>query len=80
MKYKIYVGLFFILFGFYVYLGILNPDEVKFYFGGPQPLEMSAAQFVVISFALGIIISIFVGIIDDIKNWWVSQPHYPART
>ena len=72
MKFKIYVVLFFIVFGFYVYLGILNPDEVKFYFGGPQPLEMSAAQFVVISFALGIIISIFVGIIDDIKNWWVS--------
>ena len=72
MKYKIYVVLFFIVFGFYVYLGILNPDEVKFYFGGQHPLEMSAAQFVVISFALGVVISIFVGIIDDIKNWWVS--------
>jgi len=68
MKYKIYVVLFFILFGFYVYLGILNPDEVKFYFGGHQALEMSVAQFIVIAFALGILVSIFVGIVDDIKN------------
>jgi len=68
MKYKIYVFLFFIVFGFYVYLGILNPDEVKFYFGGQQALEMSVAQFVVIAFALGIIAAILVGLIDDIKK------------
>jgi predicted Zn-dependent protease len=68
MKYKIYVVLFFIVFGFYVYLGILNPDEVKFYFGGRQPLEMSVSQFIVIAFALGMILSIFVGFVDDIKN------------
>jgi len=68
MKYKIYVFLFFIVFGFYVYLGILNPDEVKFYFGGQQALEMSVAQFVVIAFALGIIVAILVGLIDDIKK------------
>lgn len=68
MKYKIYVFLFFIVFGFYVYLGILNQDEVKFYFGGYQPIEMSVAQFIVIAFALGILVSIFVGFIDDIKN------------
>ncbi len=68
MKYKIYVFLFIIVFGFYVYLGILNPDEVKFYFGGQQALEMSVAQFVVIAFALGIIVAILVGLIDDIKK------------
>lgn len=68
MKYKIYVVLFFIVFGFYIYLGILNPDEVKFYFGGPQPLEMSASQFIVIAFVLGMVLSIFVGFIDEIKN------------
>jgi predicted Zn-dependent protease len=68
MKYKIYVFLFFIVFGFYVYLGILNPDEVKFYFGGQQALEMSVSQFVVIAFALGIIVAILVALIDDIKK------------
>ena len=68
MKYKIYVFLFFIVFGFYVYLGILNPDEVKFYFGGQQALKMSVGQFVVIAFALGIIVSILVGLVDDIKK------------
>lgn len=77
MKYKIYVFLFFIIFGFYVYLGILNPDEVKFYFGGQQAVEMSIAQFIVIAFALGIFVSIIVGMVDDIKNsigtWWKKK-------
>lgn len=68
MKYKIYVFLFFIVFGFYVYLGILNPDEVKFYFGGQKALEMSVAQFIVIAFALGILVALLVGMIDDIKK------------
>jgi predicted Zn-dependent protease len=68
MKYKIYVFLFFIVFGLYVYLGILNPDEVKFYFGGQQALEMTVSQFIVIAFALGILVSILVGLIDDIKK------------
>lgn len=68
MKYKIYLVLFFVIFGCYVYLGILNPDEVKFYFGGQKALEMSAAQFIVIAFALGVLVSIFVSLIDDIKN------------
>lgn len=68
MKYKIYVFLFFIVFGFYIYLGILNPDEVKFYFGGQKALEMSVAQFIVIAFALGILVAILVGMIDDIKK------------
>jgi tetratricopeptide (TPR) repeat protein len=77
MKYKIYVFLFFIIFGFYVYLGILNPDEVKFYFGGQQALELSIAQFIVIAFALGIFVSILIGLVDDIKNsigaWWKKK-------
>jgi predicted Zn-dependent protease len=68
MKYKIYVFLFFMVFGLYVYLGILNPDEVKFYFGGQQALEMTVSQFIVIAFALGILVSILVGLIDDIKK------------
>ena len=68
MKYKIYVFLFFIVFGLYVYLGILNPDEVKFYFGGQRALEMTVSQFIVIAFALGILVSILVGLIDDIKK------------
>jgi tetratricopeptide (TPR) repeat protein len=41
---------------------------VKFYFGGQQALEMSVAQFIVIAFALGVVVSIFVGFVDDIKN------------
>ncbi|OPX98185.1 MAG: tetratricopeptide repeat protein [Syntrophorhabdus sp. PtaU1.Bin002] len=68
MKYKIHLVLLLFVFGFYVYLTILNPEEVRFYFGGQRPLQMSVAQFIVIAFALGIVTSIIVGFLDDIKN------------
>lgn len=53
---------------FYIILALLNPDEVKFYFGGAQPIEMSVASFVVFSFLLGIVVSIIVSFFFDVKS------------
>jgi tetratricopeptide (TPR) repeat protein len=41
---------------------------VKFYYGGGQPIELSVASFVVLSFVLGIIISIIVSFFFDVKT------------
>jgi len=57
MKLKIFILLFLVFFGSYLWLSFLNPDTVKFYYGGGQPIEMSVASFVVLSFVLGIIMS-----------------------
>ena len=41
---------------------------MKFYYGGGQPIELSVASFVVLSFVLGIIISIIVSFFFDVKT------------
>jgi lipopolysaccharide biosynthesis regulator YciM len=68
MKLKIFILLFLAFFGSYLWLSLLNPDTVKFYYGGGQPIEMSVASFVVLSFVLGIIISIIVSFFFDVKT------------
>lgn len=73
MKYKVFFFLFFLFLLFYLYISHLNNDLVKFYFGGRQPLEMSVADFVFVSFVLGVIVTIIVSFFYDIrttlKNW-----------
>jgi lipopolysaccharide biosynthesis regulator YciM len=68
MKFKVFILLFLVFFGSYLWLSFLNPDSVKFYYGGAQPIEMSVASFVVLSFVLGIIISIIVSFFFDVKS------------
>jgi hypothetical protein len=76
MRLKILALLFLVFFGSYLVLSVLNPDEVKFYYyWGTQPIEMSVAGFVVLSFVLGIIISIIVSFFFDVKSsigGWVA--------
>src|SRR5512135_3467935 len=64
--FRIFLFCVFVL--FYVYLSFLNPDEVKFYYGGGRQLELSVASFVVFSFLLGIIVSIIVSFFFDVKT------------
>jgi lipopolysaccharide biosynthesis regulator YciM len=68
MKLKVFILIFLVFFGSYLWLSFLNPDSVKFYYGGSQPIEMSVASFVVLSFVLGIIISIIVSFFFDVKT------------
>jgi tetratricopeptide (TPR) repeat protein len=68
MKYKIFFFLFFLFLLFYLYISYLNPENVKFYFGGKLPLEMSVADFVIVSFVLGVILSIIAGFFYDVKS------------
>jgi lipopolysaccharide biosynthesis regulator YciM len=68
MKLKVFILIFLVFFGSYLWLSFLNPDSVKFYYGGSQPVEMSVASFVVLSFVLGIIISIIVSFFFDVKT------------
>jgi lipopolysaccharide biosynthesis regulator YciM len=68
VKLKIFILLFLAFFGSYLWLSLLNPDTVKFYYGGGQPIEMSVASFVVLSFVLGIIISIIISFFFDVKS------------
>ena len=75
MRLKILALLFLLFFGSYLILSFLNPDEVKFYYGGAQPIEMSVAGFIVLSFVLGIIMSIIVSFFFDVKSsigGWVA--------
>ena len=64
--FRIFLFCVFVL--FYSILSFLNPDEVKFYFGGARPIELSVASFVVFSFLLGIIVSIVVSFFFDVKT------------
>jgi lipopolysaccharide biosynthesis regulator YciM len=70
MKFKtlIRIFLFCIFVLFYIFLSFLNPDEVKFYYGGGRQIELSVASFVVFSFLLGIILSIIVSFFFDVKT------------
>lgn len=77
MKFKTLIRILFfcVFFACYVILSLLNPDSVKFYYGGAQPIEMSVANFVVLSFVLGIIMSIIVSFFFDVKisiGGWVA--------
>ncbi len=70
-----FILLFALFFAYYTYLSLLNPDDVKFYFGGASPMEMSVAGYVVLSFFLGIIVSIIVSFFFDVKTGiggWIS--------
>jgi len=70
MRFKIlaFILFFCVFFLCYVILSFLNPDEVKFYFGGARPIERSVAGFVVLSFFSGVILSIIVSFFFDVKT------------
>lgn len=68
MKYKIILFLFLVFFLLYLYLSYLNPEKVGFNFGGPKPIEMPVADFVVLSFAAGVLITLIGGFFYDIKR------------
>jgi tetratricopeptide (TPR) repeat protein len=68
MKYKIFVILFLLCLLFYFYISSLNPDNVKFYYGGGKSFETSVADFVVFSFVFGVIFSIILSLFFDVKK------------
>jgi tetratricopeptide (TPR) repeat protein len=73
MKYKILSVLFFLFLLVHVYLSYLNPEDIKLYVGDGQYYQTSVANFVTISFVLGLLISVIVGLISDmgrgIRTW-----------
>ena len=77
MKFKIFFLLFLLFILCYVILSILNPDTVKFYYWAGHMMEMSVASFVVLSFVLGVIVSIIVSFLYDVKitisSWIVGR-------
>ena len=53
----------------FLWLSFVNTSEpVKFYYGGDRPLVMTVEGFVILSFILGIIASILVSFIFDVKG------------
>ncbi|MDD5009104.1 MAG: tetratricopeptide repeat protein [Syntrophorhabdaceae bacterium] len=68
MRYKIFFFLFLVFLLFYLYISNLNQENVKLYIGYGKYYEMSVADFVVVSFVLGVIFSIIVSFFYDIKN------------
>ena len=72
MKLKIFLLLFLVFCLSYLWLSFLNPDEVKFYYGGARQIELSVTSFIFFSFVLGIIISIIVSFFFDVKTGIVS--------
>ncbi|MCX5799248.1 MAG: tetratricopeptide repeat protein [Proteobacteria bacterium] len=68
MKYKIFFFLFFLFLLFYLYLSNLNQEMVKLYVGYGRYYETSVADYVVVSFVLGVIITIIISFFYDIKK------------
>lgn len=77
MKYKIFFLLFCLFILLYLYISQLNPDNVKLYIGYGKYYETSVADFVVISFILGVIVSIIINFFYDvtqsIRLWRVER-------
>ncbi|MCX8111049.1 MAG: tetratricopeptide repeat protein, partial [Syntrophorhabdaceae bacterium] len=68
MKYKIFILLFLVFVLMYIYLDNLNPQNVRLYIGYGKYYETNISGFVVLSFILGILVSIVVGLFFDIKR------------
>jgi tetratricopeptide (TPR) repeat protein len=68
MKYKIFFLLILLLFFFYLFIAQLNQESVKFYVWFGKYYETSVADFVAISFVLGMIIFIILSFFYDIKK------------
>ena len=68
MRYKILFFLFFLFFLMYLIISHLNPENVKLCVGYGKCYENGVADFVVISFILGVIISIIISFFHDIKS------------
>lgn len=68
MKFKIFFFLFLIFLLFYIGIDYLNPGNVKLYVGFGKFYEASMATYVVISFILGIIVSIIISFFSDLKR------------
>lgn len=68
MRYKIFFFVLALFLVFYFYIAHLNPENVKFYYGGARPVELSLAEFIIASFCLGVIISIIISFFYDVKS------------
>ncbi|MDD3846454.1 MAG: tetratricopeptide repeat protein [Syntrophorhabdaceae bacterium] len=68
MRYKIFFFVLALFLVFYFYIAHLNPENVKFYYGGARPVELSLAEFIIASFCLGVIISIIISFFYDVKT------------
>jgi len=68
VKYKIFFLLFCLFILLYLYISQLNPDNVRLYIGYGKFYETSVADFVVISFILGIVVSIVINFFYDVKQ------------
>jgi len=68
MRYKIFFFVLALFLVFYFYIAHLNPENVKFYYGGVRPIELSLAEFIIASFCLGVIISIIISFFYDVKS------------
>ena len=68
MRYKIFFFVLALFLVFYFIIAHLNPENVKFYYGGPRPIELSVAEFIIAAFCLGVIVSIIVSFFYDVKT------------
>ena len=67
MKYKIFFFLIVVL--FYLYMDNLNPEKVKLFMGLGKFFEASVATYVMVSFVLGIIVSIIISFFYDVGKF-----------
>jgi tetratricopeptide (TPR) repeat protein len=65
MKYKVLTLLFFIFLLLHLYLSYLNPEDIRLYVGDGRYYTTSVANFVTISFLLGLLISVIVGFFSE---------------
>jgi tetratricopeptide (TPR) repeat protein len=72
MRLKVFVLFFFLFLLFYLYISNLNQETVKLYVGYGKYYETSVADYVVISFVLGVILSIIVSFFYDIRKSFLA--------
>lgn len=68
MRYKIFFLVLALFLVFYFYIAHLNPENVKFYYGGARSIELSLAEFIIASFCIGVIVTIIVSFFYDVKT------------
>ncbi|MCX7858010.1 MAG: tetratricopeptide repeat protein [Deltaproteobacteria bacterium] len=68
MKYRIFFLLIVVVLISYLYLSYLNPEKVKFSFGGGWVFEATVATHMMIGFLLGLFVSVIAGLFFDLKR------------
>ena len=82
MKYKLLIFIFCVFLFAYLYISHLNQDIARLYVGNQRFYENTVADFVVVSFIVGVIFSFILGFFLDLKRFvggWIEERREKRR-